>query len=291
VTQHVWTNDQPVAIPIDHSPGPDSNFGGEIQDPNGQIATSAELASAVDDFAPSIRLPEGGSFDEWSAQFATHLQGNGVARSEVASDMVFVSGCQWVQRWLYAYAHGDQASAREAMRVLDGVGRWERAAGLGNSMITLVHRMGSGDRAGIQLFENESCAFTGSWGSTTVQQDAKARGDLTPAAGTAQAYLRDGADAAAFDPGTAQGVAPDVVWTWAHMQPAPARPGAIFIADPTERAITLVSVSESGTQFCAVVTDSTVVRGTTVNDLSIVPAGDGATAATPGPVTCTPGDW
>lgn len=93
------------------------------------------------------------------------------------------------------------------------------------------------------------------------------------------------------DPSRAQDLAPNVFWTWARMQPAPARPGALFITDPVADAVIFVSVSESGTQFCAVVTGSTVVHGATSNDLSIAPAGDAAQAASPGPITCTPGGW
>ena len=83
----------------------------------------------------------------------------------------------------------------------------------------------------------------------------------------------------------------NVVWTWGHMQPVPAEPGAIFIAPSDGSGVTLVSVSESGTQFCAVVTPGEVTRGTTSADLSVVPDGDGAAPATPGQIDCTPGGW
>lgn len=294
VTQHLWTDQQPVAIPIETSPGPDTNFGCRISDPNGPILTPDDLTSAVAEFTPAIRLPEWGSFDQWRDQFATHLsQNGGSARSEVALDMVVVSECQWAQEWLDASAHGDQAGAAQSITVLGRVDEWLHAAGLSDEgyMAGLIGQMGKGDGTGIQLFENQQCSFTGSWGTTAAQQDAKATGDLGPAIQTAQDYLRSGGNPLAFDPEKAQGLAPNVFWTWAHMQPVPARPGAIFITEPAGGAVTLVSTSESGTQFCAIVTGSSVVHGTTTNDLSIVPAGDGAQAATPGPMTCTPGAW
>jgi hypothetical protein len=39
--------------------------------------------------------------------------------------------------------------------------------------------MKQGDVADVQYFEN-GCPFTGSWGNTASEQDAKAAGDLAP---------------------------------------------------------------------------------------------------------------
>jgi hypothetical protein len=290
---HRWTDRNPVGIPL-RSPDADSNFGGEISDPNGAITSADQLASVVTEFGPSIRLPEGGSFDEWQRHIDGHLSaGQEFARSEVALDMVLVSQCQWAQRWLDATAGGAQTQAAQATTVLGGVNDWLRGAGLDDNgqMAGLLQQMGAGDGSGIQLWENGRCAYMGAWGATTAVQDGKATGDLTPAIAATRSYLSGGGDPAAFDPTAAGHVDPNVFWTWGHMQPVPAEPGAIFIAPSDGTGVTLVSVSESGTQFCAVVTGDDVIRGTTTADLSVVPDGDGAAPATPGPLTCTPGGW
>jgi hypothetical protein len=57
--------------------------------------------------------------------------------------------------------------------------------------------------------------------------------------------------------------------------------------------VTLVSVSEAGTQFCVEVTDTGVLHGVTTEDLSTIENAEGTAvnARYPGPVTCTPGGW
>jgi hypothetical protein len=72
------------------------------------------------------------------------------------------------------------------------------------------------------------------------------------------------------------------------VQPGPARPGAIFIAPSASDGVTLVAVSESGKEFCAVVTADDVVRGTTDHDFSVTDPVDGRRGH-PTPVACSPG--
>jgi hypothetical protein len=286
---HRWTDRNPVGIPV-QSPGP----GDVISDPGGEVTTPADLQATVREFSPSIRLPDGGAFDQWREHVGTRISTEQpLFRSEVALDMVLVSQCQWAQRWLDATAGGAQTQAAQAATVLGGVNDWLQGAGLDDNgqMAGLLQQMGARDGSGIQLWENERCASTGAWGATTAVQDAKATGDLTPAIAATRSYLSGGGDPAAFDPTAAGHVDPNVFWTWGHTQPVPAEPGAIFIASSDGTGVTLVSVSESGTQFCAVVTGDDVIRGTTTADLSVVPGGDGAVLATPGPITCTPGGW
>ena len=116
---------------------------------------------------------------------------------------------------------------------------------------------------------------------------------LSPAIRAVERYLGDGGEPAAFGPSTAGGLAPAIGWTSSHMQPAPASPGYVFIGSSEGPGVTLVSVSEAGTQFCAVVTDTEVLHGTTTQDLSTEESVDGTEvhATSPGPVICTPGGW
>jgi hypothetical protein len=281
---HAWTADDPVALQ-------------GIPDPTGPVSTPEDLQSVVAEFAPAIRLPDGGSFDVWIQRQEANPEsslGRGLNRTVVAHSMVFVSQCQWAQQWLDASDRSDHAGAAQAIRVLDGVNDWWRSNAPGDDYGTggLLARMQSGDRAGVQSLEN-GCGYTGSWGTTPAQQDAKAMGTLSPAAQIAEAYLRDGGDPARFDPSMAGTLDPSIGWTWSHFQPTPAGPGYVFIAPSTDEALTLVSASESGTQFCAVVTHSGVQHGTTTDDLSTVENSDGTAvnARYPGPVSCTPGGW
>jgi hypothetical protein len=292
-----WSSDQPVALGI-ASPG--SNWGIQISDPNVGISTSADLEAAVAEFAPAIRLPDGGSFEPWVRHIETKLgtDNPGVyMRGDTAIFMVHVSECQWAQQWLDASARDDRAAADQAVGVLDSANRWMHASGNfidDGHMANLIDRMRQGEPSATrdaQLLEDGSCAFTGSWGTTPTQQDAKATRDLAPAIRIAQRYLQAGEDAASFKPSTAGQLAPDIYWTWSHEQPTPAWPGAIFIALSPNGVVNLVSVSETGTQFCAAVTDTSVGRGTTTNDLSVVDTGDGPHATDPQPITCNPGGW
>lgn len=290
---HLWTADRPVGIPVG---SPLANgFAGQIANPDEPVMTRADLESTVAEFAPAIRLPEGGSFAAWTQRFEDAPSGlrGYLDRSAVVSDMVFVSECQWGQGWLDASAQGNQAAAGQATEVLDGLRQWMIAGVLHDDgyMNGLVAQMRNGQRSGVQMFEDTGCGYTGSWGSTSAQQDAKAIGTLMPGIRTAQEYLRDGGDPGSFDRSKAGDLAANVYWTSADLQPAPASPGAVFIAPSAGAGVTLVSVSESGTQLCAVITDGTVVHGTTTHDLSVVPDGDGVQAAFPGPVTCSPGKW
>jgi len=290
-----WSEQQPVAFPI-VSPS-DTAWGFQISDPNHPIATTADLQAAVSEFAPAIRLPDGGSFDAWQQHVGSTLGTNDPAvymRGDTAMGMVHVSECQWGQRWLDASARGDQQVADTAVRVLSGVGDWWSAEGFAGwdvYMGRVLAQMRNGDASGIQAFEDMECAWTGSWGATPALQDAKATSALVPAISAAVQYLQDGGNPASFDPGSAQGLAPSISWTWSHEQPAPARPGAIFIAVSPSDVVTLVSVSETGTQFCAAVSGPSIVRGTTGSDLTVIDSDGGPHAVDPRPVTCAAGGW
>lgn len=283
-----WTAGEPVGLP---SGSPDDN----INDPTGRISTPGELASAVAEFAPAIRLPDGGSFDPWRLHLAAHPEwGTRVTlqRADLAESMVIVAECQWGQRWLDSSERGDHEVADQAMGIFATEGDWLLSAGAGDAWTGLVRDMRNGERLNIELFESGNCAYSGAWGSTPAERDAKAKERLTPAITTVPAYLRDGGDPQAFRPSTATDLTPGILWTVSNMQPAPASPGSVFIASSSEvQEVTLVSVSEAGAQFCAVVTTNDVVRGTTTHDLFIVPDGDGAKAAVPEPVPCDPGGW
>jgi hypothetical protein len=284
VAVHPWTGDDPVAVEV-------------ISDPTGQISTPTALESVVAEFAPAIRLPGGGSFDVWIQRQETNPEsslGRGLVRADVVHSMVFVSQCQWGQKWLDASAGGDQARAGQALRVLGGVNEWWRSTGIGDAYgtIALLEHMKSGDRTGAQSIEN-GCGYTGSWGTTPAEQDAKAMSTLSPAVQAVRRYLRDGGDPAAFDPSTAGSLASGITWTWSHNQPMPASPGFVFIGPSAAASVTLVSVSEAGTQFCVEVTDTGVLHGVTTEDLSTIENAEGTAvnARYPGPVTCTPGGW
>jgi hypothetical protein len=284
LTVHPWTADDPVALE-------------GISDPTGQISTPADFESVIAEFAPAIRLPDGGSYEVWIRRHETPPFsdiGRGLTRAGVVHSMMFVSQCQWGQRWLDAASAGDQAGTDRAVRVLGGIEHWF----LANDPIddfgtaSLLDRMELGDRAGVQSIEN-GCGYTGSWGTTPAQQDATAMGRLAPAVPVARRYLQDGGDPASFDPSMAGSLDPSITWTWSHEQPVPASPGFVFIGPSAEPGVILVSVSEAGTQFCAAVTDTGVQRGITTDDLSTMESADGTAvdASVPGPVTCTPGSW
>ncbi len=308
---HPWTDDQPVTIGVGTYPAGSGSEGStkvEISDPSGLLTTPADLTAAVAEFAPAIRLPEGGTFDMWTQHINAGETMTGhtamgfpvqirISRNSVVVDMVGIAECQWAQQWLNASAQEDQAGAQQAVQILGGVGEWMQVAVSEDPayLADLLDQMKNGEKTGIQRFEN-GCAYMGSWGNTPAEQDAKATGDLTSAVGTAQDYLVSGGDPGAFDYSKAGRLAPNFEWTDSTMQPVPAIPGAIFIARSARAGVTLVSVSEAGTQFCAVVTDSQVVHGTTTHDLNVVPdelpdGSTGAKAADPSPVDCTTGGW
>ncbi len=281
---HPWTADDPVALE-------------GISDPSGQISTAEDLESVIAQFAPAIRLPDGGSYDVWIRRHETPPFsdiGQGLTRADVVHSMMFVSQCQWGQQWLDASATGDQAGAGRAVLVLGRIAHWFRANDPIDDFGTagLLDDMRGGDRVGVQSYEN-GCGYTGSWGTTPAQQDATAMDRLAPAVTVARQYLRDGGDPASFDPSTGGSLDPSITWTWSHEQPAPASPGFVFIGPSAEPGLILVSVSEGGTQFCAVVTDTDVLHGTTAQDLSTEETIDGTEvhATFPGPVICTPGGW
>ena len=275
-----------------------------IPDPGGAISSKADLEAVVAEFAPAIRLPDGGSFEVWVQRQVSipegadgpvsSMIGTGLNRGLVVQDMVRVARCQWGQRWLDASSERDQAGTAQALRVVGEIDDWFRSNAPDGGYPTgyLLDAMRSGDRIGVQS-EETSCGYTGSWGTTPSQQDATAKGRLTPAAQAVQRFLRNGGDPDGFRPRAAGDLAPDITWTDSHQQPAPASPGAVFIGSPAGAGVTLVAVSETGTQFCAVVTDTEVQRGTTTNDLSTVENADGTAvnAQYPGPVICTPGGW
>ena len=293
---HHWSWHRPVAIPINPSPFPAVGIGARIPDPNGTVSSPADLASTVAEFAPAIRLPKWGSFDQWREHWDTiptsSLSWRGLARVEVVTDMVAVAQCQWTQEWLIASAAGRQDRASRAVVVLRGIARWQVAAGVsdGGYWSRLLDQMRAGHRGPVQLLE-DACSYMGAWGTTPQQEDSKATGDLNAAIPTAKEYLRHGGNPPTFSPEKAGAAAPFIFWTWSKDQPAPARPGAIFIAASAVPGVTLVSVSESGTQFCAVVRVGAVVRGTTRTPLPVVGEGQTVAQANPGPVTCSPGHW
>ncbi len=294
IAVHPWTASVPVALQ-------------GISDPTGAVTSQADLAAVVAEFAPTIRLPEGRSFDVWVQRMeslpeapdpaggpASSMIGSGLTRGLVASNMMFIAQCQWGQRWLDSSSVGDRAGTAQAIRVMQDVDGWFRssspeAGSWGSSDV--LDGMRNNDRVEVQSLEN-NCGYTGSWGTTPAEQDTTTTGRLRSAAEIAQRYLREGGDADAFGYAAARDLAPEIDWTTPHMQPAPASPGAVFIGPSPGAGVTLVAVSESGTQFCAVVTDTAVQRGTTTNDLSTVEDADGTVNAQhPGPITCAPGNW
>jgi hypothetical protein len=281
---HPWSADDPVTLE-------------GISDPTGEISTPAALESVIAEFAPAIRLPDDGSYDVWIRRHETPPFsdiGQGLTRADVVHSMMFVSQCQWGQRWLDASATGDQVGTGRAVQVLGGIAHWFRANDPMDDFGTaaLLDDMRRDDRVGVQSFEN-GCGYTGAWGTTPALQDATAMGRLAPAVTAARRYLQDGGAPPEFEPSVAGSLDPSITWTWSHEQPAPASPGFVFIGPSAERGVVLVSVSEAGTQFCAAVTDTGVQRGVTTDDLSTIESADGSTvdASVPGPVTCTPGGW
>jgi hypothetical protein len=282
---HPWTADDPVALQ-------------GISDPGGEISSPADLETVISEFAPAIRLPDGGSYDVWIRRHELPESSdidNGETRVGLVHSMLFVAQCQWGQRWLDASAAGDRAGTAEAVRVLGGIDDWFRSNAPDDDYGTagLLRAMDRGDRDGVRSAEND-CGYTGSWGTTPAEQDVWATERLSPAVRTVQRYLLEGGAAEAFDPSTGADLTPTIAWTSSHMQPAPASPGYIFIGSSDMRdGVTLVSVSESGTQFCVAVTETGVVHGTTTQDLSTVENADGTAvnAKIPGPVICAPGGW
>jgi hypothetical protein len=299
VADHLWTTDQPVAIPtLSSGQSNESGFGSgaDIADPKGLVDPST-LPSTVAEFAPSIRLPEGGSYDEW-INYATDNYRPAYSyestRSDVAFQMVLVAQCQWIQQWLTATETSNDVQAAQAIRFLPGINTWLRGAGLIDdaSMDTLVERMKQGDVARVQSAENQ-CAYRGSWGNTASEQDSKATGDLAPAIQIVRSFLGGGGAPPNFSWHTGDSLAPLVNWTDPATQPAPIFPGQIYIAPTTEDGVMLISPSESGTRFCAVVNDTTVVHGT-VDPERYPPDPNSLNTPFdpyPGPVSCTPGAW
>jgi hypothetical protein len=289
-----WSDGQPVALPIT-SPSSGAAWSIQITDPNEPVTTTAELQAVVSEFAPAVRLPNEGSFDAWEHHVAGTLGTDDPAvfmRGDSAMTLVHVSECQWGQHWLDASAHGDVQAAVEALRVLNGIADWWATQGIvGHDSFIGLDGMRNGDSTGIQKFEDANCAWTGSWGATSALQGSKATRDLGSAIRAVAHYLQDGGAANGFDTGSAQRLAPNIFWTSSSEQPAPASPGAIFIALSPKDVVTLVSVSESGRQFCAALSGSAVVRGTTTNDLQVIDDGSGPHAVDPRPVSCVPGGW
>ncbi|MEP6757961.1 MAG: hypothetical protein ABJB55_02060 [Actinomycetota bacterium] len=291
IAVHPWTVDDPIALQ-------------GIADPGGPISSKADLEAVVAEFTPAIRLPDGGSFEVWvqrqesipeeAGGSASSMIGSGLNRGIVVHGMVFVAQCQWGQRWLDASSGGDQTGTAQALRVVAGINDWFRSNAPDDDFGTsyLLDAMRNGDPVGVQSEEN-ICGYTGSWGSTPAQQDTAAQGRLTFAAETAQRYLRNDGDTDTFSLAAAGNLAPDIDWTNSHLQPAPASPGAVFIGPSSGEGVTLVAASETGTQFCAVVTVAEVQRGTTTNDLSTVENADGTAvnATVHGPITCNPEGW
>jgi hypothetical protein len=299
VVDHLWTTDQPVAIPtlssgLDNGSGFGS--GADISDPKGLVDPTT-LPSTVAEFAPSIRLPEGGSYDEWvnyaTANYRQEYSYEST-RSDVAFQMVLVAQCQWMQQWLTAAETSNDAQAAQVIRVLPGINTWLRGAGLidSGSLDTLVEQMKQGDVTRVQSAENQ-CAYRGSWGSTESEQDAKATGDLAPAIQIVRSFLSGGGAPADFSWHTGDSLAHLIRWTDPAMQPAPIFPGDIYIAPTTEDGVMLISPSESGTRFCVVITDTSLKRGT-IDPERYPPDPNSLNTPWdnyPGPVACTPEGW
>ena len=154
VAGHLWTTDQPVAIPVAAGPASTSEdaIGVEIQDPTGPV-TRADLEAVVAEFAPAIRLPEGRSFEAWTQRLLANPETvwGGLTRANVVSHMVIVSECQWGQQWLDASANGDPAGTQLAFGVLSGVSDWTLATGIDvdSYMAGLLDHMNNGDASGI----------------------------------------------------------------------------------------------------------------------------------------------
>jgi hypothetical protein len=297
ITRGVWTTDQPVAIPL----GDDLHFTGsylDIPDPDGNVDPTT-LPSTVAEFAPAVRLPDGGSFDQWEGHQIRSYRPDywyETDRSTVAEGMVRASECQWVQQWLSATAASKDADAAQALRILPGIVDWLHAAGSSvNGYIDdpLLGQMRRGDVVQVQSFSNGQCAFTGSWGATASAQDAKAAADLVPAIQVVRSWLDDGGEPTAFGSREGDNATPLIMWTDVVVQPAPLFPGSIYIAPTTEDGVMLVSTSESGSRYCAVIGYAGVERG--IVDPQRYPP-DPTSINTPwdkypGPVGCSPGEW
>ena len=294
IANHPWTTDEPVAIPLDQ--GANANGFIDISDPNG-VVNPALLPSTVAEFAPSIRLPEGGSYDEWINYATTNFRPEysyETTRSTVVFKMATIAQCQWVQQWLTATDSSNGAKASEAIRVLPGISTWLRGAGeFDNGYFdSLVNQMRQGNVPQVQSFEN-GCPFTGSWGDTASEQDGKATGDLAPAIQIVRSYLNEGGDPEAFNWHAGDRMAHLIEWSDPDVQPGPIFPGLIYIAPTTADGVMLISPSESGTRFCAVISDDAVARG--IVDPDRFPPDPTSLNSPwdnyPGPVSCTRGGW
>ncbi len=295
VVDRPWTADEPVAIPLDNGTH-NNGFNIDIPDPN-LVVDPASLPSTVAEFAPSIRLPDGGSYDEWinyaTANYSPEYSYE-TTRSTVVFRMATIAQCQWVQQWLTATASSNGAKASEAIRVLPGVSTWLRGAGEFDAgyFDTLLNQMRQGNVAQVQSFEN-GCPFTGSWGNTASEQDGKAMGDLAPAIQIVRSYLNEGGDPEAFNWHAGVRLAHLIEWSDPDVQPGPIFPGLIYIAPTTEDGVMLISPSESGTRFCAVISDASVARG--IVDPDRFPPDPTSLNSPwdnyPGPVSCTRGGW
>jgi hypothetical protein len=285
---HPWTPNHPIAVPSgSQQPG---YFTPDIPNPDAYLTTPDQIQSAAAEFEGSIRLPDGGSFDEWTRHAITDhnltLPGAGYTRVEVVQYMVNASTCQWTQQWIKATRNGQQPLAAEAARVLSDMNDWATATGY-QAMTNALTAVTATDTSAATKFENSQCAYTGSWGASSSVQDARANATLDPAIEIAQHFLRQGRDPRSFTWQTAEALDSNVVWASEETSPSPF-PGVVFIAQPTAPGITLVSVSETGEQFCTVITPTEVNRGTTTNDIrTAIWTSGGLTETTPEPVTCS----
>jgi hypothetical protein len=285
---HPWTADEPIAIPISSSGSGEDQLNFGITDPSGQVDSESEWEATVAEFAPAIRLPDGMSFSSLPKypQYSNWTSDDSESRSVVVQGMVGTSSCLWASHWLDASRVGDQAATAQASRVLGDEYEWAQAAGLHPEGSAMPEVIQNGDTSAVQHFV-DGCAFTGAWGSTSAEQDAKAASFLPPAIQTVQDYLAGGGDPQSFDVFKAIALDKTVRWHSAEVQPGP-WPGDVFIARSAEPGVTLATISETGTQFCAVVTADDVVRGTTTHDLSVTENSDGVQAVDPSPVSCSP---
>jgi hypothetical protein len=108
-----------------------------------------------------------------------------------------------------------------------------------------------------------------------------------------RSFLTGGGSSADFSWHTGDSLAHLINWTDSETQPALIFPGDIYIAPTTEDGVMLISPSESGTRFCAVIKDTTVERGT-VDPERFPPDPNSLNTPFdpyPGPVACTPGGW
>ncbi len=294
IKTYVWTDDQPVAIPLDI--GDQKGLSIDISDPDALVDPTT-LESTVAEFAPAVRLPVSGSYDEWIDYATTYYRPNydyETTRSSVAFQMVLTAQCQWTQQWLTATDASNDGKATEAIRILPGINAWLRGAGVIDDGYydSIVEDMRQGNVGRVQYFEN-GCAFRGAWGNTVAERDAKATGDLASAIPFVRSFLDDGGKPADFDWRAGDALAHLIQWSDQHTQAGAVFPGDIFIAPTTEGGVMLISPSESGTRFCAVITDATVERG--IVDPERFPP-DPTSINTPfdpypGPVACSEASW